>query len=260
VSARSSADALALARPGQTFDLRDIGAVALYGVRSPGLGSFALQGQVVVVSLEHEASDGDAVVALSGNRIYVRRLLGDRHDPSRVVLACDRTGTERVPPTVVLPKPRTRLLPIVGVLYDQETFGGKEEAHSINACKLLDRNLVAARVTDDSAYPVIRNGDIVLLEDVKSLSADEIVRLEDRIVVATTGGATDSFGYLKRLGAEIFPGVRILENVGMKGSALAISLGSEIGHGDIPVLQALWRVHGTLRLARSRHLPNVLMG
>lgn len=250
VSARSSANVLALAQPGETFDLNELGSIALYGVRSPGLGSFALQGQVVIVSLEQEAGDGDPVVALSDGKIYLRRLLGDRSDPSRIVLACDRTGTDRVPPTLVLPRARTRVLPVVGVLYDQESFGGKEEACPIDVSNTLDRNLVAARVTDDSGYPVIRSGDIVLLEAVKSLSADELVRLEDRIVVATTVGTTDGFAYLKRLGVEVSPGVRILENVGMKGSALAISMSTEFVAGDIPVLQGLWRVHGTLRLAR----------
>jgi hypothetical protein len=250
VSARSTANVLALARPGETFDLNDLGEVALYGVRSPGLGPFALQGQVVVASLEQEASDGDPVVALNEGKVYLRRLLGDRRDPPRVVLACDRTGTDRVPPTVMLPRARTRLLPIVGVIYDQENFDGKEEARPIEASKILDKNLVAARVTDDSAHPIIRNGDIVLLEAIKNLSNVEIAVLEDRIVVVTTGGTTDSFAYLKRLGEEVSPGVRILENVGMKGSALAMSMGTEFAAGDMPVLERLWRVHGALRLRR----------
>ena len=115
VSAHSSANVLALAQPGETFDLNNLGKVALYGVRSPGLGSFALQGQVVVVSLEQEAGDGDPVIALGDGKIYLRRFLGDRRDPSRVVFACDQTGTDRVPPTVVLPRARIRLLPIVSV-------------------------------------------------------------------------------------------------------------------------------------------------
>ena len=125
-----------------------LGEVALYGVRSPGLGSLALQGQVVVVSLDQEAGDGDPVVALSDSKIYLRRLLGDRRDPSRVVLACDRTGTDRVAPTLMLLRARTRLLPVVGVLYDQQSFDGKEEACPIDASKILDRNLVVARVTE----------------------------------------------------------------------------------------------------------------
>jgi hypothetical protein len=104
VSARSSADVEADMDAGQVFDLDGLGAVALFGVRSPGLGAFALQGQVVVASLVSDARDGNPVVSLSGDKIYLRRLLGDRRDPSRVVLACDQTGTERVPPTLMLPR------------------------------------------------------------------------------------------------------------------------------------------------------------
>lgn len=248
VSARSSANVLALVQAGETFDVSELGEVALYGVRSPGLGSFALQGQVVIVSLDQEADDGDPVVALSDGKIYLRRLLGDRRDPSRVVLACDRTGTKRVPPTLVLPRAKTRLLPIVGVLYDQEAFGGKEEACLIDASKILAKNLVAARVTDDSAYPVIRSGDIVLLEAVQNITPEEIRCLEDRIVAVTADDCGETFAYLKRLGKEVAPDLRILENVGLKGSALAVLTSGDGGRENIPILQALWRAHGTLRL------------
>lgn len=79
------------------------------------------------------------------------------------------------------------------------------------ASKIPSRNLVAARVTDYSAFPVIRSGDIVLHEAVTILSADEIVRLEDRMLVATSSGTTDSFTCLKRLGSKVPPGARILE-------------------------------------------------
>lgn len=250
VSARSSSDILAVAQAGQTFDLDELGEVALYGVRSPGLGPLALQGQIVVVSLEREARDGDPVVALCEDRSYLRRLLGDKRDPSRVILACDQTGTERVPPTLMLPRAKTRLLPIIGVLYDQESFGGKDEVSPVDACKLLERDFVAARVTDDSAFPIIRNGEIVLLEAAKGLDADEVARLEDRIVVAATGGSSETFAYLKRLGGEVAPGIRILENVGMKGSALAVATSADATSADIQVLQTLWRVHGTLRPSR----------
>lgn len=136
---------------------------------------------------------------------------------------------------------------IVGVLYDQESFGGKEEACPIDACKILDRNLVAARVTDDSAYPVIRSGEIVLIEAVNTMTAGEIARLEDRIVVAVTGGSGERFAYLKRLGGEVAPGLHILENVGMKGSALAIATSADTARGNVQVLQMLWRVHGVLK-------------
>ena len=250
VSARSSADVLAGGETTEFFDLTELGEVAFYGVRSPGLSPLALRGQVVVVSLEIEAQDGDPIVALCGNKIYLRRLSADRRDRSRLILACDRTGAERVPPSLLLPRARTRLLPVIGVLYEQERFTGSEEAIPLQGAKLLKRELVAARVMDDSAYPVIRCGDLVLMEVVANLDADEIDRLEDRIVVALTGNGGDSFSYLKRLGGQTTTGVRILENVGWKGSALTVAKDERAAASGIPPLQMLWRVHGTLRCPR----------
>jgi hypothetical protein len=248
VAARSSADLLAISQVGETVNLQDLGAIALYGVRSSGLGALALQGQIVMVSLEKEAQDGDAVVAIHEDRIYLRRLHCDQRDPSRIALACDRTGTDRLPPTVLLAKARTRLMPIIGVLYEQETFWRQsEEACRVDSCKVLDCKLVAARVADDSAYPLIRSGDIVLLEAM-SMDLGEVAHLEDRIVVAIVVGSGDGFAYLKRLGAETSPGIRILENVGIKGRALAVCANPEHTFAGVPVLQALWRVHGTVRL------------
>ena len=170
-------------------------------------------------------------------------------DPELRPRSCG-TGTERVPPSLLLPRARTRLLPVIGVLYDQERFAGKEEAIPIQGSRLLERHLVAARVMDDSAYPVIRSGDLVLMEAVANLEAEEIERLEDRIVVALTGNGSESFAYLKRLGEQKATGFRILENVGWKGSALVVATSEGAAFSGIPPLQMLWRVHGTLRCPR----------
>jgi hypothetical protein len=248
ISVRNHADKMSVTETDEVFDIGELGEIALYGVRSPGLGSFALQGQVVVVSLEREARDGDPVIALSGEKIYCRRYLGDGRDPSsRVALACDRSGTDRVPPTLLLTRAKTRFLPIIGVLYDQEIFDGKEEACPVAACKLLYRNLVAIRVSDENAYPVIGNGDTVLLEANENLNRSEVSRLEDQIVVAVADSAGENFAYLKRLGGEISPGIRILENVGMRGGALAVAMTADAGSDGISTLQMLWRVQGTFR-------------
>ena len=247
VSARSTADVLASGEAAEIFDLTELGEIAFYGVRSPGLSPLALQGQVVVVSLEMEAQDGDAVVALCKDRIYLRPLSTDQRDQSRLNLACDRTGTERVPPSVLLPRARTRLLPVIGVLYDQESFPGKEEAIAIQGSRLLERDLVAARVMDDSAYPVIRSGDLVLMEAVADLDADKLGRLEDRIVVAVAGNGSETFAYLKRLGGQAATDIPILENVGWKGNALTVATVEDAASSRIPPLQRIWRVHGTLR-------------
>ena len=216
VAARSSGDVLASGEASEVLDIDILGNIALYGVRSPGLSPLALQGQIVVVSLDKQAQDGDPVIALCGGKTYLRRLSVDRRDPSRVVLTCDRTLTERVPPSRLLPRARTRLLPVIGVLYEQERFEGVEEATEVPNSKLLQRNLVAARVTDDSAHPIIRNGDFVLMEANDNLDANQISLLQDSLVVAVLGSGSERFAFLKRLGAVAAPGVRILENIGLK--------------------------------------------
>lgn len=103
---------------------------------------------------------------------------------------------------------------------------------------------------DDSAYPVIRSGDLVLMQAVANLESDEVEHLEDRIVVALTGDGSESFAYLKRLGGQTATGIRILENVGWKGNALTIATHEEAACSGIPPLHRLWRVHGTLRHQR----------
>ena len=247
VSARSSADLLAGGLDAQLFELASLGAVACYGVRAQGLSPIVLQGQVVIASLESEAVDGDPVVALCGGRMYLRRLFSDGKDPSRIVLASDRSGTEQVAPTLLLQRARTRLLPVVGVVYEERSFPGRDEVTEVEGSKLFELPLVAARVADDSAFPIIRAGDLVLMEPVPNLDEAEVMRLEDSLVVATAGTGSEVFAYLKRLGGTAAPGVRILENVGLKGSALSVAINDEGLFADVTPLQMLWRVHGTIR-------------
>ena len=247
VSARSSADLLADGLDAQLFELARLGAVACYGVRSQGLSPIALQGQVVIASLETDPADGDPVVALCGGRTYLRRLLSDGKDPSRIVLACDRNGTEQVAPTLLLQRAKTLLLPVVGVVYEEASFAGRDEVVEVEGSKLFARPLVAARVADDSAFPVIRAGDLVLIEPVERLDAAEVTRLEDSLVVATAGIGSEVFAYLKRLGGYAAPGVRILENVGLKGRAVSVAINDEGLSAHVTPLHMLWRVHGTIR-------------
>ena len=247
VSARSSFDSLAGGLEASLFDFAELGPIACYGVRSQGLSPLVLQGQVVIVSLQENVVDGDPVVALSGSRTYLRRVFADSSDPSRVVLACDRSGTERVPPTLVLPRAKTRLLPVIGVVYEELNFPGPEEVVEVERSALLERGLVAAVVADDSAFPIMRAEDLVLLESVASLDLATVNQLEDSLVVAAAGTGSEVFAYLKRLGGRAGPDIRILENIGLKGHALSVAIGEKGLSADVAPLQRLWRVHGTIR-------------
>ena len=79
-------------------------------------------------------------------------------------------------PTLLLQRAKTLLLPVVGVVYEEASFAGRDEVVEVEGSKLFARPLVAARVADDSAFPVIRAGDLVLIEPVERLDAAEVTR------------------------------------------------------------------------------------
>ena len=199
--------------------------------------------------------DGNAarnpVVAICGEKIYARRLCKDPRDFSRITLAADRSGTERVPPTLLLPRCKTRVMPIVGVLYDEAPIpNSRNEAILVDHSAIISRQLLAAHVIDDSAHPVIRDGDIVLMEAVHDLTRDAIGTLEGWIVAVEAAGDSGNFGFLKRMGSEVSPSLRIFESIGLIGNSLCIATGSGPAYAALR-LQKLWRVQGVLRPARQ---------
>lgn len=160
-SARTYSDALAIEAECTTFSFDSLGDVALFAIRGASLGAWALPGQIVAVSLSGEARSGDPVIALHGTSVLARRYHVDQIDASKLTLACDQSGSERVAPALTLPRSKVRILPIVGVLYDSVPRAGGQEARSADSCSVLDRQLLAARIIEDSGYPVVRNGDLV---------------------------------------------------------------------------------------------------
>lgn len=250
ISARSSAHRFA-DLDGQLLSVAALGDVAFFGVRSASLGTVALPGQVVVASMTREARQNDLVVALHGHKTYLRRYLVDRRDRSRVILVSDLSGSENVAPPLVLPRRQTRVLPIVGVLYDEQRHFGSDEGCAVDGCALLSGQLYAARVIDDSAYPVVRRGDVVLLayEDIRSKR--DIVYLRGHMVafVATHGG--ERLAYLKRVSAEFAGTTGVFQNVGVTGTAMIVRAGADDRETDASVCQVdqLWRAVGVLRLA-----------
>ena len=247
LAARSGSDILAVAEDSEKFEIESLGPVALYAVRGSTLGLVALAGQVVVVSLDREAYQGEAVVALHGEKAYARRFHRDRRHLSRTILAADSSGSANVPPAILIPTAATRVMPVIGVLYDAQTIPSPDEAVAVKSSEILDRKLVAARIVEDSAYPVICNGDMVLMEEIEEMSQATMENLEGRIVALTARNGGESFGYLKRLGQRIGDGIRIYENIGLNGQAVCVADGESVATGKLPCLERLWRVHGFLR-------------
>ena len=250
LAARSASDMLAVDGQGEMLRVADLGPLTMFAIRGPSLGALALPGQIVMAALEREAREGDPVIALWGRDVFAGRLHKDPRDLSRSIVASDRSGTDRVPPTRILPTASSRIMPIVGVLYDAVSRDGQGDAVAIEASPALLRATVAARVIDDSAFPIIRNGDTVLLEEISDLLPGSLSALEGRIVAALGTDSGESFGYLKRLGQEPGPGLRLLENIGLTGSAVCMWTSSDgaASPGHLS-LEKLWRVHGILRTA-----------
>ena len=247
LAARSGADILATGDHHDRLYLDALGPIALYVVRGSTLGLLALPGQVVIVSLDSEAADGDPVVALHRDRAFARRFHRDRSDPSRTLLAADFSGSENVPPAMLVATAATRVMPIIGVLYDAQTIPGPDEAVPVDSTEILSRKLAAAHIVEDSAYPVIRNGDTVLMEEIEELSRTTVQSLEGRIVALTARDGSDSYGYLKRLGPNLGDGLRIYENIGLNGQAVCVAERHAAATAATPLLERLWRVHGFLR-------------
>ena len=252
LAARSSSDILAIGDHQDSIHLDSLGSIALYVVRGSTLGLLALPGQVVIVSLDREAADGDPVVALHRGKAFARRFHRDRKDPSRTLFAADFSGSENVPPAMLVPTATTRIMPVIGVLYDAQSIPGPDEAAAVDSTEILSRKLAAAHIVEDSAYPVIRNNDIVLMEEIEELSHTTVERLEGRIVALTARSGADSFGYLKRLGQNLGDGLRIYENIGLNGQAVCVAEHQSAATGNVPWLERLWRVHGFLRPIPSR--------
>jgi len=227
LAARGSADILAIGDDHEQLALDSLGSVAMYALRGPTLGSLALAGQVVMVSLDRKPDEGEPVIALYKDRVYARCLYRDKVNFSWIVLVADRSGTERVPPPLIVPTSATRAMPIVGILYDSQMPSGLGEAVAVSSSKVLSRKLVVAHVSEDSAYPVVRDGDMVMLEEIDDISPATMSTLEGRIVALTLRDGHESFGYLKRLGHENRDGTRIYENIGLNGQTLCIPSSSE---------------------------------
>ena len=91
---------------------------------------------------------------------------------------------------------------------------------------------------------------MVLMEPLDDLFAEHLEALEGRIVAVVAGTSGEGFGFLKRIGPEVAPKVRILENIGPNGNANCIGINADplLMPAQALDLDRLWRVHGVLRL------------
>lgn len=233
----------------ETFTLESIAPVALFTLRSSTLGLAALQGQNLIVNLGEEAKHGDFVVAIHGSKVFARRLALDPSDSARIALESTPTISANVAPTRFLPRFETRLLKVKGVLFDNADAVGPGEARLVSRSDALVKATALAEIVGDSAFPLARDGDKVLLSRETSVDA-----LTGRIVAVYTRAKEDSsgqlHGYLKRLGKPM-PGqddIRYLENIGLVGEGEYVQFPhhAEPKINTVEVVEAIFRVRGVI--------------
>lgn len=229
----------------------ELGAIALYGIRSQSLELEVLKNQTVIVSLDEEAEDGDLIIGLQGDSIFARRLAVPKGSSDTYVLESSRTSSNNVPPTHLCRRHTVKCLPVMGVLFDRhQAIEGSGEAALISQSPVLSSVSHTAAVKDNSAYPVARDGDTALLSEVTDFSDSMIPSLRDQIVaVEISDPAGTSFGLLKRIGPAV-PGqakMCVLNNVGSSivgGGEFVLFPDNEAGPAHIPSVRRLWKVEG----------------
>ncbi len=258
-SARTNSDVLAVEIEHSTFSPEQLGDVALFAIRGSSLGALALPGQIVIASLNSVAKTGDPVIALHGNKVLARRYHEDRHDLTKITLTCDQSGSEHVPPAITLPRGKVRVLPIVGVLYESVSGFAAGEAYPIDQCSVLSKPLVAARIVDDSGYPVIRSGDLVLMEEMQIPTETEFDRMRKEMLAFVASQQGENYAYLKRIGSS-FSGIRIFENVGTFGDSIAVACSTartDESAGNMLKMQKMWCIHGVIRSTSAWSAANL---
>lgn len=219
---------------------------AIYYVNSSGLGFSAPKGSRVVVDLsDAEVPDQSLVVALHRGGVYARRLLRCDDLPGYVALAGEapnplhRRGTT----TLFVPLSETRLLRVVGVLFEEglpPRGDPNDEAVWLESAADLSGVRAAIRVTGESALPLVLPGQSILLgAPVAPQDLDGLAGLA--MALDTTDGLA-----LKRVGHSI-PGsaaIRVFEPVGGMGQSLVLSLGRQYDASELPQLLAAWPALG----------------
>jgi len=237
----------------EEWDLAVMGNVALFAIGANTLGIACLMGQTAIVAPDEEPTPGDLVVVHCGDTYYARRLGIDRRDPARLILESLPAADSRLPPTQIVPRYASRIMKIVGVLFDQHSRT-RGEAALVDTSNALRSIRYISLVRGPSAYPLAPDGSRALLSRVDAINENELNSIEGGIVAVATSDSPGSplfvDGYLKRLGPAMpgFPSVRSLDNIGLQGKSLHVHFPSvgESPSPRIPSVLQFWLVNGVL--------------
>jgi hypothetical protein len=234
------------------FNLEDLGDSSLFTLRANTLGVTALPGQTLIVSVDEEVRHGDLAVVQTGSNVFARRIGIDRQDPSRIALESLQSIT-KAPPTHFVVRAVSRMNKITGVVFDAaiRDRSSSGEVVPLETSSVLSQVKAVAKVVGDSAFPVVRDGQHVLVGD--PVDFESVSSLIGRIVAVVAEGdtgASERHGFLKRLGKPMpgMKGIYYLENVGQAGEGEYVQFP---GRGvervaAIPAVVKCWKVLGVV--------------
>lgn len=220
---------------------------AVYAIRSHNLGFSGPSGCRVLVRVSEEPPpDNSLVVALNRGHTHAGRLHRNDEKPELVIVGSEAEDPLKRPPSRFLPANETRLLQVVGVLFDfaPNYSRGSDDAVLESTSSVLDRIQIVLRVDRDSALPLAIQGQLILGGEF--LSSTQLAQSEGTIVaIGTSDGSA-----LKRVGLAI-PGarhVRMFESVGGLGESMLIRTEDieDDQFGGVPLLHSAREVLGVL--------------
>ncbi|HUQ71526.1 MAG TPA: hypothetical protein VM165_18505, partial [Planctomycetaceae bacterium] len=201
---------------GEQFTWKQIGPIAVYQVLAASLGLAAPRNCRVLVSLEErDIPNHSLVIACCGERLLARRVVQVPDQPALVTLNSEELDPRRRAPMAIELLENIRLLPIVGVIWENQLPRVRQSGEA-----MLDENFdlanlevkLAQKVRGRSAEPAVLDGQTILLgpEITWSSIRDYVdqpvsVELEDdtqflKVVSNTTMGPKGTVRMLSPLG------------------------------------------------------------
>lgn len=239
-SARSAEDTF------ENFKLEWFDNKAVYRLNTHNFGFMARLGSHIIVSTQDDdIKTYSLVIALSRNKAYAGRLFKNAADPGIIVLGSEAENSNQRPPSIFLKNEDTRLMKVMGVLFDSENFysqSSDEAIYNLN-CKLLDKVEVIFSVDGESAMPLALPKQKILAGE--AILPSDFHKHEGALVAVSTNDGD----YFKRIGKALpgYPHCRHLESVGVLGDSLVVRL-ENVGDGmeSLPLLNSARKIIGIL--------------
>ncbi|MDP8256531.1 MAG: AAA family ATPase [Candidatus Alcyoniella australis] len=232
---------------GDEFSFEAFDHHAVYNINTHNFGFAGARGCKAIVDCADNArqADDSLVIALHRDSIYARRLARQDSRPEIVSLTSEAIDPRKRLPSLLLPTAEVRLLPVVGILFDDQptSFQLRGEAVLEEYSPILERVDLVFRVSGDSASPLALDGQWLL--GGKVVSPDQLADLKGRIVAISTSEGN----YLKRIGNTLSGAshVRFFEPIGVHGeSKLIVTEEDQDGFSMIPSLQSARLILGVI--------------